>query len=294
MKKIGFVGVGNMGSRMVDRLIAAGHELSVCDANPATLSAYAERGIKASPVPADVARADIVILMVADDTQLLDVVSGRDGIATAIDPAAPPILLIMSTGLPRTMLAVRDAVAPLGARVIEAPVSGGVGGAERGTLAIMMGGDAATIDELMPVVRCLGQNIFRCGEFGSAQTVKLINNMIGLTNNYVVAEIFELAVKAGVDLNALAPVLEASTGRNYATQDVRMACFQYANWASSPVAFEALSRIVRKDMGLAKNLIADVGVAAPVMTAIADLLGDNSEAVYRRWHDLGALELAEA
>mgnify|MGYP003592341685 CR=1 FL=1 len=141
----------------------------------------------------------------------------------------------------------------------------------------------------MPIVRCLGQNIFRCGDFGSAQTVKLINNMIGLTNNYVVAEVFELAVKAGVDLNALAPVLEASTGRNYATQDVSVACFQYANWASSPEAFEALSRIVQKDMRLAKTLIDDVGVAAPVMKAVAGLLGDNSESVYKRWRDLGAL-----
>lgn len=289
-RKIGFIGAGNMGSRMANRLIAEGHDLTVCDAFAAALEPYAARGIRVSTSPADAARAEIVILMVADDEQLLKVVKGENGLVGGIDPAAPPVLLIMSTGLPKTMAAVRDAVAPLGVRVIEAPVSGGVGGAERGTLSIMMGGDEADIEEVMPVVRCMGKSVFRCGGFGSAQTVKLINNMIGLTNLYITAEAFELARKSGVDLLQLGPILEASTGRNFVSQDIRTSCFQYANWASSPEAFDALSRIVRKDMQLAVKLAADVGIDAGVLRTVAGALGDPSAVVYERWHSLGALE----
>ena len=292
-RKIGFIGAGNMGSRMANRLIDAGHDLIVCDAFSSALEPYAARGVRVSSTPADAARSDVVILMVADDAQLLTVVLGPGGLVEGIDPAAPPMLLIMSTGLPKTMLAVRDAVAPFGARVIEAPVSGGVGGAERGTLSILTGGDEADIEEAMPVIRCMGQSVFRCGDFGSAQTVKLINNMIGLTNLYITAEAFELAQKSGVDLLQLGPILEASTGRNFVSQDIRTSCFQYANWASSPEAFDALSRIVRKDMQLAIKLAEDVGIEAGVLKQVAGVLGDSSPRVYERWHGIGALEFRE-
>lgn len=286
---IGFIGVGNMGSRMANRLAAAGHDVTVCDAYAPALQPFVARGIQSSTKPIDVARKDIVILMVADDDQLLAVVSGEHGLISGIDPEMPPLLLIMSTGLPRTMEAVRQAVTLLGVRVIEAPVSGGVGGAERGTLSIMMGGEQADIDEAMPIVNVLGNNVFRCGAFGSAQTVKLINNMIGLANLYVSAEAFEIARKSGVDLLLLGTILEASTGRNFVSRDIKTSCFQYANWASSPEAFDDLSRIVRKDMKLAVSLAEDLGIDAGVLKTIANVLGDTSPRVFERWNALGRL-----
>ncbi|MCZ8272123.1 MAG: NAD(P)-dependent oxidoreductase [Microcystis sp. LE19-4.1E] len=288
-RKIGFIGAGNMGSRMANRLIANGHEVIVCDAFQQALEPFAIRGIRVTGKPAEAARSDIVILMVADDSQLLQVVTGPGGLLEGIDRSAPPLLMIMSTGLPKTMAAVRDAVASFGVRVIEAPVSGGVGGAERGTLSIMLGGDQADIDEAMPIILCMGKSAFRCGDFGSAQTVKLINNMIGLTNLYITAEAFELARKSGIDLLQLGPILEASTGRNFVSQDIRTSCFQYASWASTPDAFDSLSRIVRKDMHLAVQLLEDVGVDARVLKNVAGLLGDNSRSVFDRWNGLGAL-----
>lgn len=286
-KTIGFIGVGNMGSRMANRLIAAGHDVTVCDAYAPSLEPFAARGIAVSTKPENVARKDLVILMVADDDQLMAVVSGQHGLVSGIDPKMPPLLVIMSTGLPKTMETVRQAVAHLGVRVIEAPVSGGVGGAERGTLSIMMGGEQADIDEVMPIIHVLGNSAFRCGAFGSAQTVKLINNMIGLANLYITAEAFEIARKSGVDLQLLGPILEASTGRNFVSRDIKTSCFQYANWARSPEAFDALSRIVRKDMKLAVSLAEDLGIDAAVLKTVANVLGDPSPEVFERWNSLG-------
>jgi 3-hydroxyisobutyrate dehydrogenase len=287
-KKIGFIGVGNMGSRMADRLIAAGHEVIVCDAFEKSLERYAAQGIVTTIKPKETANADIVILMVADDQQLISVIAGDDGVISGLDWQANLTLLIMSTGLPKTMLQVQELCRPFkNVKILEAPVSGGVGGAERGTLSIMMGGDPIDIDEVMPIVQCMGKSVFRCGPYGTAQTVKLINNMIGLTNLYMTAEGFDIAVKSGVDLDQLGPILEASTGRSFISQDIETARFQYANWARDPEAFAALSRIVRKDMQLAVELAKDVGIDAGVLNTVAGALGDASGTVFERWHNLG-------
>ena len=288
-RNIGFIGAGNMGSRMADRLIAAGHQVTICDAFANTLEKYKLQNIRTTTLPSETVDADIIILMVASDEQLIDVFAGKAGILNKLDLNANTTFLIMSTGLPKTMIRVKELLGPYkNIKLIEAPVSGGVGGAERGTLSIMLGGDIADIESVMPIIQCMGQKIFRCGPFGTAQTVKLINNMIGLTNLYITAEAFDIAVKSGIDLNALGPILEASTGRNFISQDIETSRFQYANWARDPEAFNALSFIVRKDMQLAVTLAGDIGVEADVLKTIAGALGDSSEAVYNRWHNLGS------
>lgn len=288
MSKIGFIGVGNMGSRMVDRLIHAGHYVIICDANEKTLDRYASQGVKTTTKPRDTASAEIVILMVADDQQLISVVSGYEGLLSGLKGHEHLTLLIMSTGLPKTMLHVKELFRSyVNVKILEAPVSGGVGGAERGTLSIMMGGEPEDIDAVMPVVQCIGKSVFRCGPYGTAQTVKLINNMIGLTNLYMTAEGFDIAVRSGVDLHQLGQILEASTGRSFISQDIETSRFHYANWARDPEAFAALSRIVRKDMQLAVELAKDAGIDASVLNTVAGALGNPSETVFERWHHLG-------
>ena len=195
--RIGFIGAGDMGQRMARRLIAAGHQVSVCDANPAILAAFEAEGVAVSRSPRDVAGDDIIIIMVSTDDQIFRVLEGDNGILAGLDAARKPVVLIMSTCLPKTVKAVAESLRRSGANVIDAPVSGGLGGAESGTLSIMAGGEAADIERVDSIFRILGRNIFHCGPLGAGQTAKLINNMIGLTNVYLVSEAYAIAQKSG-------------------------------------------------------------------------------------------------
>jgi 3-hydroxyisobutyrate dehydrogenase len=286
-KKIGFIGAGDMGARMARRLLAAGHEVSICDAQPATLAPFAAMGVRCSSVAADVGDGDVVILMVSDDAQLIDVVGGANGARRALDAKRAPVILVMSTCLPRTVRTIHDLVHPLGARVIDAPVSGGPSGAEAGTLSVMLGGSSVDIDDVRPVIGCMGQQMFHCGPLGSGQLVKLMNNMIGLTNLYLMSEALDVAHKSGIDLARVAPALEASAGRNFLTQDIRKACRHYAERSQSNEAFEALSRIVRKDLALAAEVAEDVGAHVPLLDRIGDTIGQPDTPILERWRELG-------
>jgi 3-hydroxyisobutyrate dehydrogenase len=290
-KKIGFIGAGEMGARMARRLLAGGHDVSICDAHPAALAPFAAMGVRCSTVAADVGNSDVVILMVSEDAQLIDVVSGRAGVCSTLDAKRAPVILVMSTCLPKTVRAIRDAVHPLGARVVDAPVSGGPSGAEAGTLSVMLGGSPADIDDVTSVIGCMGQRTFHRGPLGSGQLVKLMNNMIGLTNLYLMSEALDIARRAGVDPARVAPALDASAGRNFLTQDIRKACQHYADRSITDDAFEALSRIVRKDLALASEVAHDAGAVAPLLDRIGDTIGHPDRSILERWRELGRMEL---
>lgn len=289
LRSIGVIGAGEMGGRMARRLAASGHGVAICDVDQATLAAFAADGFPCSTLPKDVAGGDIVIVMVANDAQMLALTGGPDGLLDGLDPAKSPIILVMSTCRPSTVLAVRDMVAARNARVVEAPVSGGLVGAESGTLSVLLGGADADIDEVMPVVRCVGQNLFNCGPLGAAQITKLINNMIGLTNLYLVSEAFDIARRSGVDLEKALPAIDASAGRSFLSRDLERSRRQFADWSSSPEAFEALSRIIRKDISLVGEVASEAGVDAQVLRSVSGVLGAPSEAVYQRLRALAGM-----
>ena len=207
---------------------------------------------------------------------------GDGGIRDGLSGSAAPLLIVMSTVLPDTVRQVRDALGPLGVRVIDAPISGGLVKATDGTLAVMVGGDAADFDAALPVLRCMGEKIFHCGELGAGEMTKIVNNMVGVTNMYLVAEAFQLALRQGLDLAKLAPVMEASSGRTYLTEDIDAARAQYAAW-SEPASFFSLADIIRKDLSLAAALAGRAGLDLPVLAgAIAGTAGID-EHVLARW-----------
>lgn len=280
---IGFIGVGNMGSRMAQRLVDAGHDVTACDRSDAALEPFARQGVRVTLRPADCASADFVLIVVATDDQLLSVALSDDGIRAGLNGGATPLLVVMSTVMPETVKRLRDELAPLGARVIDAPISGGLYGAAQGTLAIMVGGADADYAAALPVLQCMGQQLFHCGDLGSGEVTKIINNMVGVTNLYLVAEAYELALHHGLDLARLAPVMDVSSGRSFMTRDIAVAREQYAAWADSPASFASLADIIRKDLSLASKLAQQTRLDLPLLDgAIASTtaIGDD---VLARW-----------
>lgn len=281
---IGFVGVGNMGSRMAHRLVDAGHALTVCDTSDAALAAFAALGVPTTRRAADCAAAEVICVVVATDDQLRSIaLDDQDGLRAGLAPGASPLLIVMSTVMPETVRQVRDALAPSGVRVIDAPISGGLVKAADGTLAIMVGGDPADFDEAAPILRCMGEQLFHCGDLGAGEVTKIINNMVGVTNLYLVAEAYELATRHGIDLAKLAPVMDASSGRTFMTQDIVAARAQYAAWAESSPAFHSLADIIRKDLSLAAKLAQQSSLDLPLLEGAIAATKDIGDDVLARW-----------
>jgi 3-hydroxyisobutyrate dehydrogenase len=210
--RIGFLGLGIMGSRMAANLARAGYELSVWTHTPDKAAAWAEQhGAQSLETPAAVAEAsEIVISMVVDGEQVAAVLLGEGG---AIEAARPGLLCIdCSTIAPGDTRRIGAALAERGAGMLDAPVTGSSPRAEDGTLTIMVGGAEADFERARPVLEAMGKLIVHVGELGQGEMLKLINNSLGAANASAVAEALLLAQATGVDLDALVEVVAAGSG----------------------------------------------------------------------------------
>ncbi|MBX3194117.1 MAG: NAD(P)-dependent oxidoreductase [Microbacteriaceae bacterium] len=196
--RIGFAGLGNMGRPMALNLRAAGHEVIAYARSDAGRSAAREDGHDvAADLPALASGADLVILMLPDSPDVLDALWGDGGLGEALQ--APQLLIDMSTIAPATAREISTRLARQGVRFIDAPVSGGVRGAESGSLTIMVGGTEADVEQAMPVLSALGSSITRVGDVGAGQVAKAANQMIVGGTIALVAEALSLAGALGVD-----------------------------------------------------------------------------------------------
>jgi len=209
-----FIGVGRMGSAMAARLIAAGHALKIYDPVAASTAPLAKLGAQVAVSPAEAAAASAVVLV--------SVPGPAEARATAqqvADSATLRVFVDLSTSGPAAAQAIAALLAPRGIAAIDAPVSGGVSGAAAGKLSIMASGPAAAVVRVLPLLEVLGR-VFRLGEKpGLGQTVKLANNLMSAASLAIAAEALAMGVKAGVNPAAMLDVLNASSGRNSATQD---------------------------------------------------------------------------
>ena len=268
MERIGFIGVGSMGSRMARRLQQAGYPLTVCDREPGALRAFETQGTDVAAMPADCARCDVVMLMVANDSQVKDAVLGRDGLLPAIDADAPPLVAVMSTVLPDTIHEIGDALLRRNATLVDAPVSGGVAGAEAGTLTIMVGGAEASVARVQPMLQAMASTIFHCGELGAGQLTKIVNNMVGVTNLFLVAEAMTLAKRYGLEPQRLMSIMEASSGRTTYTRDWEKRKATYSAIAASSNRMQSHLAICRKDLQCASTLAHNADVRLDVFEGI--------------------------
>lgn len=213
-ERIGFIGVGRMGSGMVARLLAAGHVVTVYDPNEKAVAAMSAQGAAAASSPADVARAAPVVMASVPDPA----VARATAEAIAQTPGLEVFVDLSTSGT----AAARDIAAILsvhGVAAIDAPVSGGVAGARNGKLTIMASGPAAAVARVQPLLRHLGR-VFVVGEQpGLGQAVKLANNLMSAAALAITSEAMAMGVKAGVDPSVILEIINASSGRNSATQD---------------------------------------------------------------------------
>ncbi len=196
--KIGFIGLGAMGRPMSKNLLKAGHELHVYDIVPQAVEEIVGCGAIAEKCSKDVAAAtDVVITMLPNSPHVKAVVQGSDGVLAGCHEGS--ILLEMSSINPLATKEIGEACEKAGVPMLEAPVSGGVIGAEKGTLSIMCGGTQELFDQLNPVLSVLGTSLTLCGSLGAGNTTKLVNQHIIAVEIATVAEAFAMGKKAGVE-----------------------------------------------------------------------------------------------
>jgi 3-hydroxyisobutyrate dehydrogenase-like beta-hydroxyacid dehydrogenase len=218
MARLAFIGCGAMGAPMAERLIDAGHALSIYDPIPAATAPLVARGAVPAPSPRAAAEASDVAFACLPSPEVsrkvaLDIVGivACKGLGAYVE---------MSTIGSKTIKAIAQGLAAAGIPVLDSPVSGGPRGARAGTLSTMVSGAPATFEEVKPLLETVARNVFYMGEApGLGQVTKLANNMISAAGMAAAFETSAMAVKAGVDARTLIETVNASTGRNSATMD---------------------------------------------------------------------------
>jgi 3-hydroxyisobutyrate dehydrogenase-like beta-hydroxyacid dehydrogenase len=216
-QELGFVGVGRMGGLMTERLLAAGHSVTVSDPSEAAVAALVALGAKRAGSAAEVAAAtDIVFTSLPSPPVVESVALGPDGI---VHGGRARIFVDLSTTGPRVAARIAAGLAEHGITAVDSPVSGGLKGAREGTLAVMASCPKETYETVQPLLAVFGK-LFYIGEKpGSAQTLKLVNNLLAASAMAISAEGMVMGMKAGLDPRVMIDVINVSSGRNSAIQD---------------------------------------------------------------------------
>jgi 3-hydroxyisobutyrate dehydrogenase-like beta-hydroxyacid dehydrogenase len=214
---IGFIGLGKMGFPMARRLIEAGHQLVVFDQRKEVMDQLVAKGAKAASSPKDVAdRTETVMASLPSLQASLDVAAGKDGV---IEGERVKRFVDLSTVGSQMAVRIHDLLAKRNLVQLDSPVSGGVGGAEKGTLAIMVSGPRTDFEAVKPALGVIGKVFFIGEKPGSAQTMKLANNLLSATAMVATSEAVVMGVKAGLDPAVMIDVINAGSGMNTASRD---------------------------------------------------------------------------
>jgi 3-hydroxyisobutyrate dehydrogenase-like beta-hydroxyacid dehydrogenase len=215
--KVGFVGLGNMGTPMASRLLAAGNALVVCDVNAASLKEFAKLGAETVPTPAELAdRCETIFVSLPTPAIVEKVAIGESGVSAG--KTVKRFIDLSTTGA-TSSARIAAKLAEKNIAHLDAPVSGGKAGAEAGTLAVMISGPRHHFEVAEPLLKQIGK-LFYVGErAGLGQTMKLVNNLLSATALAATSEAVVMAVKAGLDPVTAIEVINAGSGRNSASQD---------------------------------------------------------------------------
>jgi len=263
---IAFLGLGAIGRPMAARIAAAGLPLAVWNRTTDRAAEFArETGARHALTPADAVRgADVVITCLPTSREVHQILEAPEGLLAGISKGS--VLVDCTSGDPATSRVIRDALAAKGIDFIDAPVSGGTTGAQKGTLTIMVGGDASVLERVRPVLETFGQKIVHCGDVGAGDAVKAVNNALLATHILAAAEGLAALVKLGVDPKVALEVINASSGRSNTSM----------NLFPERVLTRAFPRTFRlalleKDVGIAADVARQARVPAPVLQLTADL-----------------------
>ena len=288
--KVGFIGIGNMGRHMAAHVAKAGHAVTVFDLDAARAASFVqEHG--AAAAAANIGEVggerEIIVTMLPTGADVRAVLMEMDGgLAGHLGPGT--VVVDMSSSEP---VGTRELGAELAAHdivLIDAPVSGGVPGAEAGTLTIMIGGENEdAIGRATPVLEAMGRNLFRTGPLGSGHAMKALNNYVAAAGFTAAAEAMLVGGKFGLDPATMIDIINVSTGRNFNTEHPIKDHVLPGTFATG----FGLS-LMAKDVGIAGDLAKQIGVDAPVATLIQTLWRDalaaegadqDFTAAYRHW-----------
>ena len=215
-EKFGFIGVGNMGLPMAQNLVKAGRKLVVHDVRPDALKPFGNQVQSARSAAEVASECEIVMVSLPRPETVHAVVFGKDGVLAG---KKRKIFVDLSTTGPKMAQSIAADLAKDGIVALDAPVSGGVAGAVKGTLAVMLSGPKAEADRVAPVLAAAGKVFYIGAKPGMGQTMKLINNLLSATAQAATAEAMVMGTKFGLDPNIMIDVLNAGTGRNTATEN---------------------------------------------------------------------------
>ncbi len=215
--KIAFIGLGHMGNPMARNLLKHGHTLKIFDVVPDLVKKLTDLGAEAATsAGACVKGVDAVITMLPSSPHVRSAYTGEHGVLANV--AAGTLLIDSSTIDPHTARDVAMDARAKNTPMVDAPVSGGTGGAEAGTLTFMVGGDAADFEKAKPILQCMGKNIVHCGGAGNGQVAKICNNMMLAIEMIATAEGMALATKLGMDAKVFASIANTSSGRCWSSE----------------------------------------------------------------------------
>lgn len=247
----GMVGVGNMGGRITRRMTRAGYRVIAVDADPGRVPGCGAE--TAASLAALAAACDVILLSLPDSTVIESVVSGPDGLLAGARDGQ--VIVDLSTADPASTRSLHRELAGRGARYLDAGISGGAAGAEQGSLTLMVGGDAAALEQVRPILATFSAHVHHLGASGAGHTAKVLNNFLNAVTLAATAEVMVAGRKTGLDLAQLLDVINTSTGVSFASLH-RFPHVIRGDYLSGGLT----GRLMAKDVRLYLALAADLGL----------------------------------
>jgi 3-hydroxyisobutyrate dehydrogenase len=264
--RVGFLGLGAIGTPMAAHL-AQRESLTVWNRTAARATEFAAlHGARAAAAPREAASgAEVVITCLPTSREVEALLDGPDGLEAGLQRGA--LLIDCTSGDPGASRRIAQRLAGKGVAFADAPVSGGVSGAEAGTLTVMVGGDEATFTRARPVLSAFGKRIEHLGPVGAGHAMKAVNNALLAVNLFAVGEALAALVKAGVSARTAVGVLNASSGRSFVSETLVPERVLTGRW---PRTFRLA--LLDKDVGIARTFLHEVGVEGPMLELAGQLL----------------------
>ena len=264
--RICFLGLGAIGRPIAGHL-AKVHQLRVWNRTAQKATSFArEAGSEAVPTPRDAARhAEIVFTCLPNSPEVEEVLAGSDGLEAGMGRDA--ILVDLTSGIPETSRRIAERLSNRGIGWLDAPVSGGTAGAEAATLTIMVGGEAPVFSRVLPVLELFGKRIIHVGPAGAGHALKAVHNMLIAVNVFALGEGLTTLARAGVTPRTALEVINNANGRSFVSERLVPERVLSGAW---PRTFRLA--LLDKDVAIARDLAHAVGIEAPLMDRISELL----------------------
>lgn len=279
MATVGFIGLGNMGGPMASNLAKAGHKVKAFDLSEEALKAVVADGATAAKTAEEaIDGVEFVVSMLPADRHVKGVYLGDNGLINKL--SKEQLVIDCSTISSDTAMYVGEELEKAGIAFIDAPVSGGVGGAKAGTLTFICGGTETNVDRARIVLNDMGKNVFRAGDVGAGQIAKICNNMLLSVLMVGTSEALQLGKANGLDPKVLSEIMLASSGRNW-TLEVYNPCPGVMENVPSSNDYQGgfLVDLMAKDLGLAQQTALESGAATP--------MGSLTRNLYHSWSEQG-------